>query len=93
LVCCLDFLVAPAQVWNVRRTQKLRKYIMKTKTFTLWAKVGYVVALLAFIIGVGLTVAGFGRVGFPMALIAMFVALAAAQSSGHLTNFGKKDRE
>ena len=66
---------------------------MKTKTFTLWAKVCYVVVLFAFIIGVGLTVADFGRVGLPMALIAVFVALTTAQTSGHLTNFGKKDRE
>jgi len=66
---------------------------MKTKTFTLWAKVCYVVELFAFIIGVGLSVAGYTRVGLPMALIAVFLALTTAQTSGHLTNFGKKDRE
>jgi hypothetical protein len=66
---------------------------MKTKTFTLWAKVGYVVSLPVLLVGVGLTVAGYSQVGLPMAFIAVAVALAAAQSSGHLTNFGKKDRE
>ena len=66
---------------------------MNTKTFTLWAKVGYVVAVPAFIVGVGLTVAGYTMVGLPMAFLAVLVALTAAQSSGHLTNFGKKDRE
>jgi uncharacterized membrane protein len=66
---------------------------MKTKTFTLWAKFCYVVALFAFIIGVGLTVAGYTRFGLPMAFIAVFVALGTAQTSGHLTNLGKKDRE
>ncbi len=66
---------------------------MNTKTFTLWAKFCYVVALFAFIIGVGLTVAGYTMVGLPMALISVVVALTTAQTSGHLTTFGKKDKE
>ena len=78
---------------NVRRSQSLRKYIMKTKTFTLWAKVCYVVTVPVLLVGVGLTVAGYGQVGLPMAFIAVAVALVTAQTSGHLTNLGKKDRE
>jgi hypothetical protein len=66
---------------------------MKTKTFTLWAKVCYVATVPVFIVGVGLTVAGYGGVGLPMAFIAVAVALVTAQTSGHLTRFGKKDRE
>jgi len=66
---------------------------MTTAALTFWVRVCYRLTVPVLMLGGGLTVAGYGRVGLRMAFIAVAVALVTAPTNGHLTNFGKKERE